>query len=129
MEAMTDTRFMAWWEHYPRKTAKKSAERAWMKLQPSAELVETMTTAIDAQVQARSDAPGKWFPDWPYPASWLNGGRWTDEIAAHTLVTEGALRKAKSHRFRVSRSACPHKTVCASDEDCLERIARTMGWA
>lgn len=70
--------FERFWPEYPRKTAKQEAEKAWKKLNPSPELIETMLTALADQ---------KTWPQWqegfiPHPATWLRGGRWTDEKPA-----------------------------------------------
>jgi phage replication O-like protein O len=63
---------------YPRKKNRGQAEKAWLKLKPSQELLQEMLAALEWQrVQ----------PDWvkdggqyiPYPASWLNAKGWLDE--------------------------------------------------
>ena len=73
--------FETFWKTYPKKVAKKDAARAWGKLNPDAALQATMLTALEAQ--KRSEA---WTKDKgtfiPYPATWLNGARWTDELAS-----------------------------------------------
>lgn len=76
---ITETRFNAFWEAYPNKKAKENARKAWRKLKPNAALFEKIMRAVD--IQKRSD-------DWtknngrfiPYPATWLNGGYWENEI-------------------------------------------------
>lgn len=65
--------FGIFWAHYPRKVAKKDAQKAWSKL-------------TSAQKQAAMEALPKHIKRWddpifiPYPASWLNGERWEDEL-------------------------------------------------
>lgn len=73
--------FSEFYSHYPRKVGKAAALRAWDKIKPDYSLVEVMIRALS--VQALS-------PDWekengrfiPHPATWLNGRRWEDQIAA-----------------------------------------------
>lgn len=67
------------WNAYPRKNAKQAAFRAFQKLCPNAELLETMLKALEKQKHQES-----WMKDGgsfiPHPATWLNGKRWDDEI-------------------------------------------------
>jgi hypothetical protein len=80
-----DAAFNAFWEKYPRKTAKAAARTAWAKQIGSDPLkVPVVMEAVRAQ-----QAPGNALdpaPDHkryiPHPASWINGARWTDEIIA-----------------------------------------------
>ena len=71
-------RFDAFWKIYPRKKAKDAAWRAWQKRKPSADLTQQICAALAWQVKQ---------DDWqrenrrfvPYPATWINDGRWQDE--------------------------------------------------
>lgn len=73
--------FDAFYAAYPRKQKRVDAERAWKALAPDETLRQRIADAIEAQKRS---------PDWtkdagkfiPYPASWLNGRRWEDEISA-----------------------------------------------
>ena len=69
--------FDAFWASYPRKVAKQDAVKAWNKLKPSEELVQTILAAVQDQDKSR-----QWQRDdgqyIPYPATWLNGKRWQD---------------------------------------------------
>lgn len=71
--------FGKFWEVYPRRVARVDAEKAWLKLSPENGLVEKICDSVKAW--KTSDAwkkdDGKYIP---YPASWLNGKRWQDEI-------------------------------------------------
>jgi hypothetical protein len=79
--------FEAFWSAYPKRKAKGDAEKAWAKLKPDSELAERIMTALR---QAKTS------PEWvrdagryiPHPASWLNGKRWEDDIAARDNGTE-----------------------------------------
>ncbi|QNB46839.1 hypothetical protein BR63_11275 [Thermanaerosceptrum fracticalcis] len=70
--------FDQFWQAYPKKKAKGQAERAWAKLQPDEQLVETMLTAIERAKKSEEwrKENGRYIP---YPATWLNGKRWEDE--------------------------------------------------
>lgn len=71
--------FEAFWEKYPRKTAKANATKAWVKLKPDAELAAKITQSL-----AKHCLSHEWLKDngqfIPHPASWLNGRRWEDEV-------------------------------------------------
>ena len=72
--------FVRFWALYPRRTARAAAVRAWDKLRPDLDLCRVMTAAIKAQMQTPQWREG---PDHiPHPATWLNGARWLDEVAA-----------------------------------------------
>lgn len=71
--------FAEFWSAYPLKKAKATAEKAWAKLKPSAELQAAILSAIAAH---------KLSADWqrdggqyiPHPTTWLNQRRWEDEV-------------------------------------------------
>lgn len=69
-------RFAKFWAFYPRGEAKQAAIRAWDKLQPSDELIDTMAQALKRQVASESWQQGIGIP---YASTWLNQQRWTDE--------------------------------------------------
>ena len=77
--------FLSFWKEYLHKVAKKKAYEAWQKLEKSEDmeaLLPTLLEAIAKQKQARetTKAKGEFSPEWPYPATWLNGRRWEDEV-------------------------------------------------
>jgi hypothetical protein len=81
--------FDEFWRAYPRKKAKVAAIRAWRKLKPDAALQQSILRAVEAQTANtdwQKDA-GKYIP---YPASWLNGGRWEDELVTASPIGERA---------------------------------------
>lgn len=69
------------WSAYPRKVGKDAAAKAFAKRKPDATLVETMVKAVEAQKQSRD-----WTKDGgqfiPHLSTWLNEGRWMDEIGS-----------------------------------------------
>jgi len=74
---MSMSDFNSFWEKYPRKEAKATAQMAWQKLSPSSLLVNEIISAV----AARSITDG-WTKDGgkyiPLPATYLNGRRWED---------------------------------------------------
>jgi hypothetical protein len=65
--------FGIFWAVYPKRVAKKDAERAWKRL-TSQQRVAAME-ALPRHIENWAE------PEFiPYPASWLNGERWEDEI-------------------------------------------------
>lgn len=67
--------FERFWEAYPKKTAKLEAEKAFIKLNVNDGLLDTMLTALEKQ-----SSQWQQVQYIPYPATWLNGKRWNDEL-------------------------------------------------
>ena len=80
ISASLDDRFDRFWKLYPVKKAKQSALKAWKKINPDDTLLQTILSAVEAQKKWDSwtKENGKYIP---YPATWLNQGRWEDEDA------------------------------------------------
>jgi hypothetical protein len=73
--------FDNFYQKYPNKVGRLEAERAWKKIKPmNEEVARTITRAIQDQVRSGhfKGADGKLYE--PHPATWLNKGRWMDEI-------------------------------------------------
>lgn len=70
--------FEAFWEAYPLKRGKGAALKAWKKL-PKAEK-DSCIPAITAQVRSRHFKGSNGEDFIPLPATWLNQGRFEDEI-------------------------------------------------
>jgi len=75
---LIEERFEVFWKAYPKKKGKGEALKAFKKIAPSEELLQTMLKAIESVKQTE-----QWKRDngqfIPYPATWLNQGRWDDE--------------------------------------------------
>lgn len=69
--------FSTFWGLWPRKTAKKDAERAWSKLRPAERrlVLHVLPKHVEYWKAARTEMLFV-----PYPATWLNGERWKDEV-------------------------------------------------
>lgn len=82
-ENAPDDRFAQFYAKYPRKIARKNAEKAWAKLKVDDALFERIMHALE-----------KMLPKWvmtdkqyiPHPATWLNGERWEDEVEGTTTT-------------------------------------------
>lgn len=78
--AEKDESFERFWAAYPKRQAKADAVKAWNKLNPSPELVDTIVTAVEKASRSEN-----WLKDGgrfiPLPATYLNGQRWEDEFS------------------------------------------------
>lgn len=64
------------WEMYPKRCARKDAEKAWARMSTS-----DREAALEALVAWRRVWVARGEMQYvPYPATWLNGERWTDEL-------------------------------------------------
>lgn len=72
--------FETWWEMYPNKVGKLAAGKAYAKARKS--------TDADTLVAGLANASAVWTAERrerqfvPHPATWLNQGRWSDELPA-----------------------------------------------
>ena len=69
------SRFSEWWEHYPRKKAKDAAEKSWKR-----NGCDAIADKIIADTLRRSEMEWTDIQFTPYPATYLNGKRWNDQI-------------------------------------------------
>ena len=74
-----ETSFDVFWAAYPRKVGKADARKAFKKVRAP---LETLLAAIDRQKQSDQwqKNGGQYIPN---SATWLNQGRWEDELPAH----------------------------------------------
>lgn len=75
--AQPSTEFEQFWDAYPKKEAKKAAQKAWTNAKDKPD-VHTMIAVV-----VRSQASESWIKEngkyIPQPARWLNEGRWSDQ--------------------------------------------------
>lgn len=80
-----DAMFDRFWLAYPRRVGKSAARKAFEKIKPSEELLATILDAV--AVQSQSDQwkreGGQYIP---HPSTWLNQGRWEDEVQSVASV-------------------------------------------
>lgn len=89
------TLFDKWYSHYPRKKDKGHARKAFERINPSEEMVEGMINAIDLQIKEMEvrRQRGLQVPDWKYPATWLNGECWLDEVDLQPDFIDESVKK------------------------------------
>lgn len=70
-------RFERFWAAYPKKVGKKAAQSAFVKLNPSAVMIEKMISALSWQAKSEQwqKNSGQFIPN---PTTWLHQGRWDD---------------------------------------------------
>jgi hypothetical protein len=72
-------RFDEFWKAYPKKVGKEAARKAFTKIRPTAELFKVMLDGIERSKKSQQwqEEQGRFIPN---PATWLNQGRWDDEL-------------------------------------------------
>lgn len=79
-----DDGFAEFWSVYPRKVAKSQALKAWKKIKPAGQLLADLIAALEKQKDSAD-----WLKDGgrfvPFPATWLNGRRWEDEMSGNAV--------------------------------------------
>lgn len=91
-----EQRFERFWNAYPKKVGKAEARKAWKKAKITSEIFEKVLTAIEAGKAAEQwqREGGRFIPN---PATWINQGRWDDELEqAQTAGAAIASRAPKS---------------------------------
>lgn len=90
--------FDTFWKAYPKKVGKEAARRAFEKVNIANIPVELLINAIEKQKQGEQwqKEDGRYIPN---PATWLNQGRWEDEVQpakAHTRMNPSGTEDFKS---------------------------------
>ena len=80
---MTD--FDTFWMLYPRRVSRKDAQLAWSKLTEAQRFAAIQSLPIHVRYW-NAAGTGKEFL--PYPATWLRGERWTDELEMPAPMNE-----------------------------------------
>jgi DNA-binding transcriptional regulator YhcF (GntR family) len=72
--------FAEFWAIYPKKVGKDAAEKSWNRKVKTKATAEEVMTALKAHTKNEAWARdgGQYIPN---PATWLNQGRWKDELA------------------------------------------------
>lgn len=79
--------FEQFWSEYPRKIGKANAEKAWLKAVKDNSATDIVHAA--AQFRRHCQRVSKDVKFTPHPATWLNGGRWADELDAEEQQASG----------------------------------------
>jgi hypothetical protein len=101
--------FAVFYAAYPRKKAKGDAEKAWKAAQITVAMMPDVLAAIAAQRNSTDwrEAGGKFIP---YPASWLRGKCWEDEVTRATRIN-GIEQQPD---YRTADYECRHTPRCDS---------------
>ena len=78
-----DAMFERLWQAYPKKVGKRYARECFKRLKPTEALLDKMLLAIEKQrkSEAWKRDKGQYIPN---PSTWLNQGRWEDELEVST---------------------------------------------
>ena len=112
-----DERFNSFWSAYPKKVGKAYAKQCFDRLKPTAELTQKMLDAIKEQkesVEWRKDN-GQYIPN---PSTWLNQGRWEDELSPASDAESNA---------PTSESVIPKYSNFDAEEAFQRAVERTYG--
>lgn len=91
--------FETFWKQYPRRVGKLAAQKAYRKARQRASAQEL----LDGIERYRKSKPS--YADWCHPATFLNQGRWMDEIDA-------------PHGHDRYVWVCPHEQKCNGRHQC-----------
>jgi len=71
--------FDIFWKAYPKRIGKGYAKSIWMKIKPNEDLLKKMLLKIEVfkEMDQWKKEGGQFIP---HPATWLNQGRWDDEV-------------------------------------------------
>jgi phage replication O-like protein O len=78
--------FEIFWEKYPKKRSRSTAEKAFAKLNPNEQLLSDLMTGLGRAVTSEQWSNPKFIP---HAASWLSAGGWMDMI--QTTYTDAEL--------------------------------------
>ena len=69
--------FYSFWKVYPRKVGKEKCKNWFKSHKPKEELVQKMIEAVEEQKKSKQWSDPQYIP---HPYTWLNQGRWEDEL-------------------------------------------------
>jgi hypothetical protein len=120
-EPASDPDFEAFWAAYPKKVGKLEALKAWRKHRPGQGLTARILAALEAQKRSAKwqEDKGKFIP---HPATWLNAGRWDDEVTP-AEDPEARRRKAREHLQQI-QSAPPDPAERLKVAELLKGVTR-----
>jgi len=69
--------FESFWKSYPRKVGKEKCRNWFKSHKPKEDLVKQMIEAVEQQKKSKQWSDPQYIP---HPYTWLNQGRWEDEL-------------------------------------------------
>ena len=91
--------FARFWDIYPRRVGKLAAEKAYRKARDRA-TADQILAGVERYIEGKPA-----YADYCHPSTWLNQGRWLDELPARPKP----------------RSLCPHTPPCERLHQCGQR--------
>ena len=76
-QASNDYDFEKFWKAYPRKIGKEKCKNWFKSHKPKEDLVKQMIEAVEQQKKSKQWSDPQYIP---HPYTWLNQGRWEDEL-------------------------------------------------
>ena len=115
--SVIEQRFNQFWSAYPKKVGKMYAFNCFSKLKPTAELTQKMVDAIAEQKKSVkwTKNKGEFIPN---PSTWLNQGRWEDELSPASDAESNASN---------SEQIIPKYSNFDADEAFLRAVERSYG--
>lgn len=115
-----DAEFEEWWALYPRKIAKGTARRAYVKARKKTD-ADTLKSAIR---RFAAKVVGKEAEFIPYAASWLNGERWGDEDRVNVEPAQESQNQAEARIATARDWLSRHNTIpdWMDNADTAERL-------
>lgn len=121
--AAVDAMFSVFWTAYPRKIGKKDAIKAFQKIKPSDDLLQTILDALAKQSKSHDwvKEGGRFIP---HPTTWLNGERWNDAVQTNVTPPAPQQRPLNPHsQIRANRAAA----MAALNEPSILDVTPTHG--
>lgn len=85
-----EERFEIFWKAYPRKVGKLDCLKIWKRKKYDEETLDQMLEALKWQVNLEQWKNKAYVP---HPSTWLNQGRWLDEMDTSLMVGSGSNSK------------------------------------
>lgn len=120
--------FLGFYTRYPRKEARKDAEKAWGKLQITPETEELIHAALDWQIPIYEQREKHFIP---LPATYLRGERWTDEPPTPPKMTINRVTAITPMVQQQLDASIRIKALVATgmdSETAKQQVYRELGW-
>lgn len=103
--------FIQFWTFWQKRVAKADAMKAWMNINPKEYAAIFAAVPVHFQQQSWKDHTYV-----PYPASWLRGRRWEDEIAIQSSALSPSTAATRAADKVIEALKDPQSTMPTTDE-------------
>lgn len=86
VEQRRPSRFEEFWQAYPRKVSKRTAERSYFKALERGADEAVMIGKAKQYAAWLADPDAQWRPDAKHPSTWLNGDCWNDVLPGGNMT-------------------------------------------